>query len=209
MEWMEEFLEEVGVADAEEALATFKSDFFPKHAVPKDEYNKKADKVEELESELDTAKEQLEQTNEQLDELSNKAEDSEELQEELESIKSEYEEYKEQEEQRIKEIKKKSTLEKQLLKSNANEDAVDLLMNDFDTEELELDEEGNLENFDEQLEQVQEQRPTLFATEKVKGQEPASVDVGTDELSVESIEQMTEEQINENWDKVQKVLENN
>ena len=175
MEWVENYLNEIGIEDEnkiEEAVELFKSEYFPKNAVPNDEYKKKSSKVEELESELDTAKEQLEQTNQQLDELSDKAEGKEELKNNLEQIKSEYEEYKEQEEQRLQQIKKKSTLEKQLLKSKANEDAVDLLINDFSLDELQLDEEGNLANFDEHLEQVKEKRPTLFGEVEISGNEP-------------------------------------
>ena len=213
MEWVENFLEQIGIEGEEninEAVAVFKSDYFPKNAVPKDEYNKKSSKVEELESELDTAKEQLEQTNSQLDELSDKAENNEELKQNLEEIKSEYEEYKEQEEQRLNQIKKKSTLEKKLLKSNANQDAVDLLMNDFDVEELELDEEGNLNNFDEQLEQVQEKRPTLFGEVEIEGNTPPDGEDSEELLiNADSLDNLTEDQINDNWDKVSKILEGN
>ena len=211
MEWVENFLKQVGIEGEEninEAVAVFKSDYFPKNAVPKDEYNKKSSKIDELESELDTAKEQLEQTNEQLDELSSKAENNEELKQNLEEIKSEYEQYQQQEQERLNQIKKKSTLEKKLLKSNANQDAVDLLMNDFDVEELELDEEGNLNNFDDQLEKVQEKRPTLFGEVEITGNTPTDGEGGDDLLiNADSLDNLTEDQINDNWDKVSKILE--
>ena len=211
MEWVENFLKQVGIEGEEninEAVAVFKSDYFPKNAVPKDEYNKKSSKIDELESELGTAKEQLEQTNDQLDELSSKAENNEELKQNLEEIKSEYEQYQEQEQERLNQIKKKSTLEKRLLKSNANQDAVDLLMNDFDIDKLELGDEGELKYFDDQLEKVQQKRPTLFGEVEITGNTPPDGEGGGDLLiNADSLDNLTEQQINENWDKVSKVLE--
>ena len=173
MEWLENILSDV--EGSEELINEIKSKI-GENFVPNNEYKKKTTKIEELESELETTKEQLENTTDQLDELKDKAEDKEELQEQLQNIQSEYEEFKEQEEQRIKNIKKKSDLEKRLLKNNANEDAVDLLINDFDIEELELNDDGELEGFNDQLETVQEKRPTLFGEKKVTGDEPKDGD---------------------------------
>ena len=209
MEWIKEILENSKEENVDETVERIKQEF-PKHAVPKEQYNKKAGKVEELESELNTAKEQLEQTNSQLDELSEKSENNDELKQNLEEIKSEYEEYKQQEETRLNQIKKKSTLEKQLLKSNANQDAVDLLLNDFDLDSLKLDEENNLKNFDEQLEKVREKRPTLFGEVAIEGNTPPDGE-GSDDLliNVDSLDNLTEQQINDNWEQVSKVLSQN
>ena len=194
MEWVENFLNEVGVEDTDEALAKFKSDYFPKNAVPKDEFNKRGDKIDELESELGTAKDQLENTNQQLEQLEEQAEGKEELQENLQEIKQEYESYKESEQQRINQIKIDSKLEKELLKSKANEDAVDLLKSDFDVEGLELDEEGNLKNFDDQLEQVREKRSSLFAVEKKTSDEPKVDMDSVEKLTVEQADKLSDEE---------------
>jgi len=172
MDWMKEFLEDIGVENVEEALETFKQDVFPQHAVTKDQYKKKTTKIEELETELNTAKEQLEKTNDQLDDLKDKAEDKEELEQQLEQINNEYEKYKEKEKQRVKEIKKKSKLTTKLANSEVHEDALDLVAGEFDLEEMELTEDGELEGFDEQYQERKEARPGLFGEKQVTGTEP-------------------------------------
>ena len=171
MEWIKNILSNAEEEDLDEIVERIKQEF-PKHAVPKEQYNKKADKVEELETELESAKEQLEQTNDQLENLKEAAEGKDELKEQLESIQSEYNEYKEKEQERINRIKKTSALEKELLTSNVPEDAVDLLISDFDLDELVLNDDGKIVNIDDHKEKVKEKRPSLFGEEKVRGNEP-------------------------------------
>ncbi len=207
MEWVNEILEENEVENVDEIIESFKEKF-PQYAVPKDEYNKKADKIEQLEAELEQTNEQLEQTSEQLDKLEKYSEENEELQEQLEQIKQEKEQFEQEKEQRIGEIQKKAKVEKDLLSSNVPEDAVDLLVNDFNFDELELDEEGNLKNYEEQKGKVRQKRSSLFGKEKVSGQEPVDGDTEETVIDVNSLDNMTAEQINDNWDKVKKVLEN-
>ena len=175
MEWVENFLKQVGIEGEEninEAVAVFKSDYFPKNAVPKDEYNKKSSKIDELESELGTAKEQLEQTNEQLDELSSKAENNEELKQNLEQIKSEYEQYQEQEQERLNQIKKKSATKDLLYSANADPKLSKLLLKDIDYDEVELGEDGEIANADDILNPLKEKYDTAFGEVQVTGNEP-------------------------------------
>ena len=197
MEWVENFLKQVGIEGEEninEAVAVFKSDYFPKNAVPKDEYNKKSSKIDELESELGTAKEQLENTNQQLEQLEEQAEGKEELQENLQEIKQEYEQYKESEQQRINSIKVDNKLEKELLTTGVPEDMVDLLKKDFSKEELKLNEEGDLEGFKDQLETVKEKRPSSFPKKKKKTDEP-SVDMDSvEKLTVEQADKLSDDE---------------
>ena len=190
MEWLKEILGE----DLDENTMKKIKEEFPKHAVPKEQYNKKADKVEEIESELNTAKKQLDQTNDKLTNLQEKAENAEEFKEQLDSIKSEYNEYKEQEQTRINNIQKKSALEKKLLTSGVPEDAIDLVINDFDLEELELDDESKLKNANEQIEKFKERRPSLIAKESKETGEP-SVDVSNPEsLTQEQLDNLSDEE---------------
>lgn len=171
MEWIKNILSNAEEEDLDEIVERIKQEF-PKHAVPKEQYNKKADKVEELETELEGAKEQLEQTNDQLENLKEAAEGKDELKEQLESIQSEYNEYKDKEQERINRIKKTSALEKELLTSNVPEDAVDLLISDFNLDDLVLSDDGKIVNIDDHKKKVKEKRPSLFGEEKVKGNEP-------------------------------------
>ena len=211
MEWVENFLEQIGIEGEEninEAVAVFKSDYFPKNAVPKNEYNKKSSKIDELESELDTAKEQLEQTNEQLDELSSKAENNEELKQNLEEIKSEYEQYQEQEQERINQIKKKSATKDLLYSANADPKLSKLLLRDVDYENVKLDDEGNVLNPDDVLNPLKEEYSTAFGEVEITGNTPPDGEGGDDLLiNDDSLDNLTEQQINDNWDKVSKVLE--
>jgi DNA repair exonuclease SbcCD ATPase subunit len=172
MEWLKKLLE----LD-DEQLEKVKQEF-PKHAVPKEQYNKKAEKVDELQSELDTAKTQLDAMNEKVDNLEVKAENADELKEKLNEIQSEYSDYKEQEEARIKNIKTKNALEKNLLADNVPEDLVDLVANDFDIDNLELSEDGKLMNYESQREKAKEKRPSAFAKEKITGNKPQDGDEG-------------------------------
>lgn len=169
---MQEFLENIGVENVGEALETFKQDVFPQHAVTKKQYKKKTTKIEELESELDTAKEQLEDTNKRIENLKEKAEKKEEVEQELQEITQQHQEYKEKEEQRVKEIKKKSKLTTKLANSEVHEDAIDLVAGEFDLEKMELTDDGELEGFDEQYQERKEARPGLFGEKQVTGTEP-------------------------------------
>lgn len=178
MKWMEKYLNEIGVEDAETALETFKKDYFPENAVPKDDYNKKADKVDELEGELNTAKTNLKETNDSLEELKTKAENADDYKTQLDEITNKYDEYKEQESARISKIKTKNALEKKLLTDNVPKDLVDLVVNDFDTEQLELTDEGKLLNYESQREKTKEKRPSAFAETTISGTKPSEGDKG-------------------------------
>jgi hypothetical protein len=107
-----------------------------------------------------------------------KAENAEELETQLNDIKSEYSDYKEQESARISKIKTTSALEKKLLADNVPEDLVDLVVNDFDVEKLELTEEGELLNYESQRKKAKKKRPSAFAEEKITGDEPQDGDEG-------------------------------
>jgi len=176
MDWLKDLLEEKKVENVDEVVESFKKEF-PKHAIPKDEFNKKSEKVEELQSELEVAQSKLEEMNSKVSDLSTKAENAEELDERLNEIKSEYENYKEEEEKRIANIKKRNALEKKLLSDNVPEDLVDLVANDFDTDTLELD-DGNLLNYESQRKKAKKKRPSAFGREEVKGNEPVDGDEG-------------------------------
>ena len=205
MEWLENLLKENGIEKTEDIVESFKKEF-PNHAVPKEQYNKKVYKIEEIESELNSANKQLEQTNDQIDKLKGDAEGKEEIKKQLESIQAEYNEYKESEQDRINSIKKRSVLEKELLTSNVPEDAVDLLISDFNIDDMELDEEGNIKNLNDHKEKVKQKRPSLFGKEKIKGHKPTDGDSEETVIDMDNIDNMTEEQINKNWDKISEQL---
>lgn len=177
MDWLIELLKkEFGELEGakkkiDSAIEAVKSEF-PKHAVPKEQYNKKAEKAKELESELETAQGKYKEAAEKLDDLSKKADGNEELKAEFQKVKAEYEEYKAGEEKRVQQIQARANVEKELLKNDADKNAVDLLMNDFDLEKIRITDDGKLDGFSDQLKAVKEKRPTLFAHENYEDDQP-------------------------------------
>lgn len=177
MEWLENLLEDVEIENKEELISNIKKKI-GENFVDNKQYKKKADKVKELDSELKTAQTQLEDFDSKIKELKTKAENAEELENELNDITTEYENYKEQESERISKIKTTSALEKKLLADNVPEDLVDLVVNDFDIDNLELNEDGELLNYESQRENAKNKRPSAFAEEKIRGDEPQDGDEG-------------------------------
>lgn len=174
MEWLKKLLGDKSTDDLVESIKKG----IGEHFVPNDVYKKKTSKVQELESELETAQSTLEETNESLKSLKNKAGDYEDVKEQLENLNQEYEEYKEGETTRLAKIRKTSALEKLLLKSKADENAVDLLINDFNVDEIELDDDGEIKDQEEVLKPVKEKRPTLFGEVEITGDDPKDGDTG-------------------------------
>lgn len=175
MKWLEELLKDV--EDKDNLVDGIKKKI-GENFVPNTEYKKKTAKINELDSELKTAQSQLEDFDTKIEKLKTKANNAEELQTELNNITEEYDNYKEQESERIKSIKTKNALEKQLLTDNVPKDLVDLVVNDFDTEQLELTDEGKLLNYESQREKAKEKRPSAFAETTISGTKPSKGDEG-------------------------------
>lgn len=164
MEWFSKMLSDAGVGDetATTLVEKMKSEF-PNHAVPKEQYNKKANALKELESEHNTAKEQLEGMNSQLEELKKSAEVSEETRKKLEEL----EEYKNGEESRTNAVKMGFLVREGLAKEKATDSAIKLLQKEFDLSKLSIGENDELVGFSEQLTHFKETMPDLFVSEKV------------------------------------------
>lgn len=175
MKWLEELLKDV--EDKDNLVDEIKKKI-GENFVPNTEYKKKTAKINELDSELKTAQSQLEDFDTKIEKLKTKANNADELQTELNNITEEYDNYKEQESERIKSIKTKNALEKQLLTDNVPKDLVDLVVNDFDTEQLELTEEGQLLNYESQRKKAKEKRPSAFAETTISGTKPSEGDEG-------------------------------
>lgn len=170
MEWLKGLLEDK-VENVDEVMEQVKSEF-PKHAIPKEEYNKKAEKVKELESELNTAKTNLETTNETIEQLKEKAENAEEVKTKLNEVSSKYEEYKEQEEQRISNLKKESAVKDLLHEENADSKLSKLLIKDVDFDNVELSDDGKIANRDDVINPLKQEYETAFGEVKIDGDEP-------------------------------------
>lgn len=170
MKWLQELLKDK-VENVDEVMEQVKQEF-PKHAVPKDEYNKKADKIQQLESELDTAKSNLEETNQSIEQLKEKAENAEEVKSKLDEVSSKYEEYKSQEEQRIANLKKESAVKDLLHEEKADPKLSKLLIRDVDFENVELTDDGKIANRDDVINPLRQEYETAFGEVTVNSDEP-------------------------------------
>lgn len=168
--WLEELLADK-LDNPEEVMEQVKQEF-PKHAMPKEEFNKKADKVKELQSELETAKSNLEATNQTIEELKEKAENAEEVKSKLNEVSSKYEEYKEQEEQRIANLKKESAVKDLLHEEKADPKLSRLLIRDVDLEQVKLTEDGKIANREDVINPLKKEYETAFGEVEIDGDTP-------------------------------------
>lgn len=162
MEWLKEILAKEGQTQ-EQILEAVNAEF-PKHAVPKEQYNKKVEALGSATTELETAQAKLSETNGKIEELTGKAGDNEELKESFATLNTEYEEYKTGEATRLTDIQKRHKAEILMGEGKANKDSIDLLVDKLDFSTMTLLESGALDGFDSQLEGLKESRPTLFAS---------------------------------------------
>ena len=168
MDWLKSILEDEKIENKVEAI----SKELPNHFIPKDKYNSQADKLKEKESELAEANKQLESVNGKVTELSKVADESKEIKDKLDAISAEYDQFKGEADKRLIDVKKKQAVERGLRDANANPDTIDLLIDKFNLDEIELDDKENVKEFDRHLEPLKEQRKSLFAETKVTGDKP-------------------------------------
>lgn len=162
-----EFLKDVlGELWSEEIQGKFNAEF-PKHAVPKDQYNKKVEEVSNKESELKNANDKLEELNGTVSKLKDEVGVTEELKQKFEKVNSDFETYKKETDDRIVTIKKRSAYEKMLVQSGVNESALDLLVQTADYEKINLTEDGDIQKKDEIINELKEKRKSLFNEHKV------------------------------------------
>lgn len=162
MEWLKEILEKEGQTQ-EQILEAVNAEF-PKHAVPKEQYNKKVEALGSATTELETAQTQLSETNGKIEKLTLEVGDNEALKTSMTSLQGEYEEYKTGEGTRLTDIQKRHKAEILMGDGKANKDSIDLLVGQLDFSTMNLLESGVLDGFDSQFEGLKEARPTLFAT---------------------------------------------
>ncbi|MDI3230989.1 phage scaffolding protein [Staphylococcus pasteuri] len=129
-------------------------------------YKEKADKVDSLKEQLETANEEIKTRDSQIEELKNKAGDNEELNSKLEEMQQENANYK----QKVQDVQLNKAIEVALAKENAvkPEHAIKLI----DTDNLEVDEDGNVKGLDEYMSNFKEENSYLFEQPKPTGTTP-------------------------------------
>lgn len=151
------------------------------------QYKDKVDKVDSLQEQLDTANKEIATRDSQIKELQSKSGDNEELNNQLESYKQENANY----EQKIKDVQLNKAIEVALAKENAvkPEHAIKLI----DTDNLEVDENGNVKGLDDYMTKFKEENSYLFEQPKATGNSPVdgTNPTGNDGITQEQFNKMT------------------
>lgn len=155
MDWLKDLLKEHVAEDKLESVIEAYKQESPKHIIPKDVFNEKANEAKTLKAQLDEHKKQIES-------LSEKAGSLEEYQGMVEKLKADYAELETKTQTEISNITKKTAYEKALMTSGVHKDAIDLLVSSAKLDEIDP------EKLDEEISKLKEQRPGLFV---VKTQE--------------------------------------
>lgn len=155
MEWLKELLEKAKVTDGKldiESLMKLIQAEFPKHAVPKSEFNAANLDKKKLESDL-------KERDGQLETLKASTGDSVTMKKQIEDLQGENEKAKKQHEDDMKNLKLESAIKLSL--TNIAHD-VDLVAGLFDKEKLMVAEDGKVLGLEEQLKTIKESKEFLF-----------------------------------------------
>ena len=180
MEWLKELLKDSIDSEKLDSVVESINKEFPKHAVPKKEFNEKLEEVK-------LAKAQIDENKKLLDDLSKKASTVEEYEKNLNEYKAKYEQLETDSKTKISEIQKRTQFKELLVENKLHKDAIDLIVNTQNLEELTLD-NGKITNSQNILAKLKTERAGLFLTETEESHETnnntnsAIPDVETDKL---------------------------
>ena len=130
-------------------------------------------------SELDLTKSEFNNMNLKIEELSKNGNATDELKAQLEEANNKYKAYETETETRLTNIQKKHAIEKGLRDANANPDVLDMLVDNFDLESIQLDKENNIVDWESHLTPVREKRASLFGEVKLQGDTPKLLETNT------------------------------
>jgi hypothetical protein len=131
-------------------------------------------KFDEKNEELKLTKGKLDEVQNSLQQLGQTSQEAEQFKNELQKIKQEYDNFKNESETRLTGYKKKQAVEKALYKENANPDTIDLLLTQFDYNNIMLDNSDNIVDWQQHITPIKETRKSLFASESYTGDKPQS-----------------------------------
>ena len=163
MDWFLDLLKANEGKTPEETLESFKGEF-PKHAVPKEQYNKVATEKKDLATENQT----LTAT---MTELQKSAGLTEEMKVKLEATQTELETFKADTDKRVLSEQKKTHLVK-MLSGKTAPDLIELAIGKFDLDKIILTGD-KVDGFETQLEEIKKSVPSLFVETTVEAPAPA------------------------------------
>lgn len=155
-------------AGVEEELATTLSKSINsqigKEFVAKEQYNKKAGSISELEQKLEELKNEY-------DSLAENSKETKKYKEDYDKLVTEYNNYKQEIQTKELNSNKISKLKENLKKEGFNEKIIPLLTKEFSLDEIEL-EEDNIKNWEELSKGVKEGYKDFISTTELEGVEP-------------------------------------
>lgn len=129
------------------------------------EYREKADKVDSLQNELETANNEIKERDNQITQLQEQSGDNEELNKQLEAYKQANADY----EQKLKEVQLNNAIKVHFAKDANDPDDVLAFIN---KENLELQEDGKVKGLEDAGKALKEAKPYLFSENKPTGNAP-------------------------------------
>ena len=164
--------------------------------IPKSKFDEANEKAKELENEIEERDNQIEQ-------LKNDTQATDELKQKIEDLQEKNEQTKEELTNKLVNTKKDAALDRLFNDAKYPE----LLKKQVDYDSLDYDEENDeIKNVDGLKEQYKESYPDLFGeTQPSKGGEDFKK--GNKGLTMAQVDEMTDKEINDNWEEVAKVLE--
>ena len=167
--------------------------------IPKEKFDEKSEKVAALEK-------QISQRDEQIEQLKEDTNASEELKSKIEELQEKNEKTKTELQEKLEQQKLDSEIDKALLKNKArNPKAVKALL---EMDKVELTDDG-VKGLEDQLKSLKENDDYLFELENNSssaGDDFKGGNKGGTTITMEQVDNMTEEEINDNWEAVSKVL---
>jgi len=193
MEWLKELLKGIVPEDKLDGVVESFNKEFPKHAVPKTEFNT-------IKEELKIAKTNADQTSQTLEQLKTEVGTVEEYKTKIKDMTAQMETAKVESEKQVSNVIKKVNFEKLLIQNKMNESAVDLVVNTINFDEIVLDAAGNIVDADKHIGKIKETRAALFLTTTTDSDKKES-DMNKDKKPVgKPISEMSNEEVMAQYD---------
>ena len=147
--------------------------------VPAGKHDTLKTELAQAKEELNLTKSEFEGMNSKIQELSKNTNATDELKAQLEETNNKYKSYESETEKRLINIQKKHAIEKGLRDANANPDVLDMLVDKFELDSIQLDNESKIVDWETHLNPVREKRTTLFGEIKLQGDTPNLLQTNT------------------------------
>lgn len=193
---IKEILKSQGIEENVEAIIEAINKEIPKSFIPKDQYNKKAQELKELQMKHADMEAKLSDAS------------ADEYKEKFEALQKEYDDFKNN-----LEVEKTNSTKTQLLKETLKNDGLkndklaNLLLKEFDLDTIEL-EDNKIKGYEELSKTIKENYSDFFSKTQVVGNDPATPPIVSNgkTYSLDTVKEMSKEDIRKNYFEIQKQL---